>query len=102
MVLFGGRQNEKCIHHKDLVPNEYISEVGALLSQLVDRFIGQLVADFLDTSPRLKHQLQRKYIRNSTTIMQNSFKYQYMAVAGAGAVAGAEIMDKGGAGAENK
>ncbi len=34
------------------------------------------------------------------TEQQNSFKWQYMAVAGAGA--GAEIMDKVGAGAKNK
>ena len=32
-------------------------------------------------------------------ILQNSFKWQNMAVAGTGA--GAEIMDNGGAGAEN-
>ena len=29
-------------------------------------------------------------------ILKNSFKWQYMAGAGAGAEAGAEIMDKGG------
>ena len=32
--------------------------------------------------------------------LQNCFKWHYMAVAGA--AAGAEIMDKGGAGADNK
>ena len=32
----------------------------------------------------------------------NNFKWQYMAEAGAGAEAGAEIMDKGGSGAEMK
>ena len=36
----------------------------------------------------------------TTVIPQNIFKWQYMAVAGDGA--GAEIMDKGGAGAEKK
>ena len=34
--------------------------------------------------------------------VQYSFKWQYMAGAGAGAEAGAEIVDKGGAGAKNK
>ena len=37
---------------------------------------------------------------NTVLLLQNSFKWQYMAVAGAGA--GAEIMGKAGAGAENK
>ena len=36
----------------------------------------------------------------TTTVLQNSFKWQDMAVTRAGA--GAEIMDKSGAGAENK
>ena len=35
-------------------------------------------------------------------LIKNSFEWQYMAVSAAGAGAGAKIMDKGGAGAENK
>ena len=35
-------------------------------------------------------------------LLYNSFKWQYMALAGARAGAGAEIMDKVGAGDENK
>ena len=58
---------------------------------------------YIFCSPFGGRQDKEKLISTSISmvlLLQNSFKWQYMAVAGAGA--GAEIMDKGGAGAEKK
>ena len=57
----------RSLHHEDLVPNEYgifLKLAHFYSNSLIDLSAKCMVADFLDTSRRLKHKLQREYIRN--------------------------------------